>query len=270
MRLADLQRAFQAHVLKGTAGIHQSIVGSPDFPVEFRLGVYADAYHLRLTEALAHTYPRLQQALGHDAFAQMTRNYLAVRPSTHVSVRWFGDQLSEYLEQDAQLRRKPWLAELAQWEWTVAAAFDAADAEPLTQEVLGQIQSDAWPNLRFQFHPSVQTLHLLTNAAVIYQALSEDRKPPSPISLRTAQIWLLWRQDVTTRYRLLEEDEAQALETVAGLEPDRVGMFQEMCEALCQFHAENDVPPIAAGMLKAWLAQGLIVAVASTEESPVE
>lgn len=261
MQLAELQRALQDHVLHGGRTIYKSIVGSADFPAAFRLSVYADAYHLRLTDALAHTYPRLQQLLGVEAFAVLARSYLASRPSTHVSVRWFGDQLAEHLAQDVQYLRKPWLAELAQWEWTIAAAFDASDAEPLTLEILGEIAADEWPELRFLFHPSVHTLHLRTNAAVLCQALSENQRVPAPTALRAPQFWVIWRQGTTTRYRLLDENEAQALETLAGLAPDKIGMFQEMCETLCQFHDTYEVPMIAAGMLKAWLAQGLIIAV---------
>jgi hypothetical protein len=261
MQLAELQRAFQDHVLLGSHGIYKAVLGSADFPAAFRMGVYADAYHLRLTEALAHTYPRVQQSLGNEAFASMARSYLAARPSSHVSVRWFGDQLAAHLAQDAQYRRKPWVAELAQWEWTVAAAFDASDADPLGLDALAGISTEEWPDLRFQFHPSVHTLYLQTNAAVIFQALSEEAKVPGAVVFRTPQVWVIWRQELTTRYRLLDENEAQALQTLAGLAPDRVGLFKEMCETLCQFHDTYDVPLIAAGMLKTWLTQGLIVAV---------
>lgn len=261
MQLAKLQRAFQDHLLHGGRTIFETAVGSAEFPADFRMGVYVDAYQVRLAEALAHTYPRLQQLLGPEAFAALARSYLAERPSTHVSVRWFGDQLAEHMAQDAQYRRKPWLAELAQWEWTLAAAFDAPDADPLTLDVLGDIAADEWPDLHFVFHPSVHTLHLRTNAAVLSQALSENQRVPAPTALRSPQFWVIWRQGLSARYRLLDENEAQALETLAGLAPDKMGMFKEMCETLCQFHETYDVPLIAAGMLKSWLAQGLIVAV---------
>src|SRR5690606_40146004 len=59
--------------------------------------VYADAYRLRLIEALAHNYPRLQQLLGEEEFSTVARSYLDEHPSRSVSVRWFGNRLAVHL-----------------------------------------------------------------------------------------------------------------------------------------------------------------------------
>ena len=66
-------------------------------PLRSRLRIYADAYRLRLTDALAHNYPCLQQLLGAEAFAALAQRYLDEHPSTSVSVRWFGHQLAAEL-----------------------------------------------------------------------------------------------------------------------------------------------------------------------------
>lgn len=251
MHLAALQRAFQNHVLREEPAIAAVIKSAEDFPATTRLRIYADAYRLRLIDALAHNYPRLRQLLGEAAFAQLALEYLAALPSTNNSVRWFGDRLASHLSRQPLRLEQPWLAELARWEWATAAAFDAMDEQPLTLEAFAQSGAIAWEPLYLQFSASLQTLRLSTNAVSINQQLADEQGPAAPAVLDTPQDWLIWREEVV-RYRPMEAAEARAMATA------RMGAFADMCAALCEFHDAGQVPLIAAGMLKTWLAQGLI------------
>lgn len=262
MRLEELQRAFQDHVLHEGGTITNVINASARFSAANRMGVYSDAYRLRLTEALAHNYPHLERYLGEEAFAQLARRYISRYPSNHFSVRWFGDRLVDLLENEPPYNDRPWLADLARWEWAVAAAFDAPDATPVRIEALSEIDANDWPDLRFQFHPSMLMLPLQTNAPTVAQARESDTNCPIPAIMHAPQIWLIWRQDFTARFRQLNDDEAEALETMSGAAvPETQGTFEEMCDVLCRHHDTDDVPLIAAGMLKTWATQELITAI---------
>lgn len=254
MHLAAMQRAFQHYVLNEEPSIAAVIQSSEDFPATTRLRVYADAYRLRLIDALAHNYPRLQQLLGQAAFAQLALEYLVALPSTNNSVRWFGDRLAAHLSQASSYREQPWLAELARWEWATAAAFDAADEQPLTLEAFTESGAIGWEPLYLQFHASVQILCLTTNAAQLDQQLVNELPPAAAAVLDRPQDWLIWREEIV-RYRPMQAAEARAMARA------RTGTFADLCETLCEFHDAAQVPLIAAGMLKAWLTQGLIVAV---------
>ncbi|MDY6948994.1 MAG: DNA-binding domain-containing protein, partial [Pseudomonadota bacterium] len=162
--LAELQRDFQRHVMHGHERIVDAVGGSPRVPATVRLAVYSQAYRLRLTDALASTLPCLQQLMGKDQFAAIASDYIDLSPSTYASIRWFGDQLPLLLRRS--FPEQPWLAELASWEWAIAAAFDGADAAPIGVEALATVAPDQWPTLQFQFHPTVQCLQMRTNAPV--------------------------------------------------------------------------------------------------------
>ena len=257
MRLAEMQRAFQDHVLHEAMSIAESIQQSEQFPAAARLGIYSNAYGLRLHDALAYNYPRLQQLMGTAAFAELARHYLAAQPSTNISVRWFGHRLAAHLERHAAHCDKPWLSELASWEWAIAAAFDAADETPMSLAAFAEIGAIGWPALYLQFHPSLRTLRLRTNAAQLSRQLADESEVVVPALLDAAQHWLIWREELKVRYRPMSDAEAGALEMMAGT---RRGTFADMCETLCQFHEAEEVPLLAAGMLKKWLTQGLIVA----------
>jgi hypothetical protein len=252
MNLAQLQRAFQSHVLKGEEAIAAAINQSEAVPATTRLAVYADAYRLRLADALAHNYPRLQQLLGDENFSVLARDYLDAHPPTEPSVRWFGHRLAEYLQQHHP--DPPLLADLASWEWAIAAAFDATNTEPLTEAAMSAIDPTQWATLRLQLHPSVQSLRMNTNAPAVFKALSSDAEPPSPETLSTPQNWVIWRQEVTPRYRSVPEDEAAALQALVLQRT-----FEQLCEVLCDWHDVEDVPPRAVILLKGWIRDEMIV-----------
>lgn len=252
--LADLQRDFQRHVMHGHERIVDAVEGTSNVPAALRLSIYSEAYRLRLTDALASTLPRLQQLLGQEQFAEVAREYIDLCPSSYPSIRWFGDRMPRLLLKS--FPQQPWLAELATWEWAIAAAFDGADAEPVGIEALAAVAPEQWPALTFQFHPTVQVLPMHTNAPVLFKALSADDSPPEPVTFDEPQSWLIWRDGLKTQYRSLSPDESAALEVMRG-----GGSFEMLCDALCAWHEADAVPAQAAGSLKRWVVEQMIVGV---------
>jgi hypothetical protein len=247
-QLANLQRELQRHVLSGDAAITSAVIGTTAVPAATRLAVYSNAYRIRLADALGSNMPQLRQFLGDEAFGAIAGSYIDECPSRFASIRWFGGRLAQSLAQSHPAL--PWLAELAQWEWALAASFDAEDAHIVGIEALASVAPGDWAGLRLQFHPSVQYLELATNAQLLFKALSEEQPLPEPALLERAQPFLLWRQDLKTQYRSLLPDEVGALAVV------RAGdTFGAMCEALCEWHEVDQVPLVAAGMLKRWLVE---------------
>jgi hypothetical protein len=250
--LAQLQRDLQHHVLNGDAAIADAVNGTAAVPAATRLAVYSNAYRIRLADALGDNMPRLREFLGEEEFGAVAARYIDAHPSQFASIRWFGDRLAQELERSHS--EQPWVAELARWEWALAASFDAQDAPTVGIEALASIAPGDWGELHLQFHPSVQQLLLTTNAQALFKALAEEQSPPEPAILEHPQSWLLWRQDLKTQYRSLEPAETAALTVVRG-----GGSFGEMCEALCEWHEAAEVPLVAAGMLKRWIVETLLI-----------
>lgn len=252
--LAELQRDFQRHVMHGHERIVDAIEDSAAVPATLRLSIYSEAYRLRLTEALASTLPRLQQLLGTERFAELAREYIDLCPSSYPSIRWFGDRMPHLLQKS--FPEQPWFAELATFEWAVAAAFDGADAEPVGIEALAAIAPEQWPTLAFRFHPTVQVLAMHTNAPVLFKALSADDPLPGCVMLDEAQSWLIWREQLRPQYRSLGPDEVAALQVMRD-----GGSFEMLCDRLCAWYAADAVPAQAAGLLKRWVVEQMIVGV---------
>lgn len=253
--LADLQRAFQRGVLQDDPEILHVIAESDSVSAGTRMGIYREAYRLRLVEALGSNYPRLRQLVGEHAFATLAEGYVAAHPSRYASIRWIGEALHSELARS--FASKPWLAELARWEWAIAAAFDAPDLQPLTIERMKDFSSEDWPQLRFEFHPSLQRLRMQTNAPALFKALSEDGDAPAPSTARSNAEWIIWRQQITPCYRSLDASEAAALDTLLAQ-----GTFESMCTALCDWHAPQDASLRAATLLRRWFEEDLVCNIA--------
>lgn len=252
-QLAQLQAGFQAYLLddaRNTA--FKGIVDDKKVGATKRLKIYHDAYRLRIVDALATAYPMLKAYLGDDLFENAARSYLTKTPSTYPNLRWYGAQMSAHLQQT--LPKYPIAAELAQFEWRLNLAFDAEDTPVLTIQDLAAIPPENWADLRFKIQPSTQILAFNDNAVAVWQALNIDKTPPKPLKKATETHWLIWRQDLTSKFRSLDKTELFALNmALTG------ASFGALCEAL--FETLDDAATAqAAQYLAGWLEAELISA----------
>jgi len=253
-RLPDIQEAFQRFLLAGDPEIRSHVVGTSRVPVETRLGIYGDGYRLRLIEALQTSFPVLADLLGEADFQTLGARYVDTHESTFFSIRYYGDQLAGFLESDADYSKAPVLAELARWEWAMAAVFDAADAEPIDISAFAQLAPEDWAQLRFEWSPSVQIVELQWNVPELWKAVTEDTQRPDPGLNPKLSSWILWRRELQLYFRPLADEEA------AVIAASRAGQsFGELCVLLCEHLGEEAASLHAAGFLRGWVQSGLIV-----------
>lgn len=261
--LAKLQHTFQDCVLNSgnalsTAWVSASGRASP----EIQLSIYTHAYRSRLLEVLTNDYPAVLMAIGEDQFSRLANDYIQAHPSHYFSLRDFGRHLPSFvaalIQQDAGYREMPWLHELTLFEWTLGQAFDAADAPRLNEQDMSAILSQAWPKLRFIPHPSVHRLDFVWNIPEMWQLLTDDNPVQVTARRDTASPWLIWREQLVTRFRSLQIDEQRAFDAMR-----EGGRFNEMCEVLTPLMNEDKVPLRIASLLKSWITEGLISGVES-------
>jgi hypothetical protein len=285
--LRRLQEDFQGYLLTLDARMRPHVLGSAQAGAEERLAIYANAYRLRLLEALGTDYPGLQTLLGDDEFDAMGRAYIAAHPSSHFSLRWFGDHMSEFLRTTEPYSKYPVFAEMAAFEWAKSDAFDATDCAVVCINDMAAIPPDAWPELRFVPHASLRRLDLRWNVPAVWKAIDAAQGcasvPHRDVPMPRAQdaqerpagggmpgataaqeppaleendypiAWLVWRQDLLTYFRSLNVDEAWALDALQRGEP-----FAAICEGLTEWVDARNAAAHAAGLLKLWLEDGLI------------
>jgi hypothetical protein len=242
-------------LLMGDDAILKSVVDAPPLAPAERVRVYRTAYRVRLRDALKDTYPVLFKILGDEVFESLGDAFIGAHPSVHRSIRWYGRELADFLTQLPPYAEQPILAEIARFEWTLSEVFDAADAVPVGRHALQAVDPDSWDQLGFVFHPSLRLLDLSWNTVAVWQAMSRDEDPPQPEAAETPIPWLLWRRDLTNRFRSLDAAEKASLE--AGLSGKRFGT---MCAVLRQWLPEEEIPRRAATLIGTWTDSGIITA----------
>jgi hypothetical protein len=251
-----LQHRFQQYLIGDSDEIESDIVSTTDALAEHRLGTYYNAYRIRLIDCLAVDYSALDKYLGREAFENLTLDYLKHYPSTHPSVRWFGKHLPEYLNAYIEGNEGELKHEIADYEWARSLVFDAADESNLFHlEDMAQVPPENWGSITLVFKPAVQWRDLFWNVPTIVTALENDQ----PIERDRNEIpirWLLWRQQMKTHWRSLEAHEAWAFEQML------LGAnFAEICEGLIEWIDAGQVALAAAGFLKQWITDELVISI---------
>ena len=258
MTLAELERAVQRHVLAGgplPAALERAVAP----PAAERWDIYVEAYRLRLTEALATQYPALAARTGRESFAERMRAFIAATPSPHRSIRDYGHELADHLAAGARDLEGEMRAELAAFEWRLAASFDAAPGSPASPADLAGVAPEDWPGLRFRGVPALGRLATRTNAVAVWRAAkaaAEAGGPEAAVALPPAACterveWLILRPDLDTQFRSMPAGEAAALDRLLG-----GASFGRLCEELAETLGDDAAAAAtAAGWLKGWLLE---------------
>lgn len=152
--LADTQRGFAAHLLRGDTGIEEAL--RPGLPVA-RLSVYRNTVMGSLVVVLGQAYPTVRSALGEARFTALAGRFAAENPPRRPMLWSYGDTLPAWLEA-AGSSLPPWLPDLARLDHAMHEALFAADAEPLDPVRLATVPPDSVADLRLVLHPSVRLI----------------------------------------------------------------------------------------------------------------
>ncbi|GGY65605.1 DUF2063 domain-containing protein [Cellvibrio zantedeschiae] len=259
--LAELQSALQDFVLDKTQHAADLTLETPAFSRQERLGIYHHAYRLRLIDALRNDYTALEAFVGEDDFLAIANEFITAYPSHHPSLRWLGEKLAEFLSTHTIWKTKIPIAEIAAFEWAQTMAFDAADEPTSTLDDVRALAPDAWMTMQLKFHESAQLLNFYSNAPALWSSLINEENTVEPEIMSEANAWLIWRDDLRVVYRPLQQTEAWALQ--AFLEGKN---FAEVCEGLCEWFDEEQVPMQAAQYLQQWILGNVITKILTAEQ----
>ena len=254
MTLATLQSRFLNYLRARSDDVRAQVRGGPKAGVDTMLGIYRNAYAIRLIKILRGDFSRLHRLVGDAMFDRLAGDYLAAQPSTSFSVRWVGAGLPDFLAAHETWRRNPELAQLARLEWAQIMAFDAADVPLARREDLAPIAPADWPNLVFAPHASVQVLAISPDIFAMWQVLGGDEALGArPTRFAADTPHLVWRLGLDVKLRPLEPDEAEAFAAAIAGEN-----FAAICERLADFVGFERAAARAAELLDRWLNAGMI------------
>jgi hypothetical protein len=113
---------------------------------------------------------------------------------------------------------------------------------------------EAWGDLTFTTLPSTRRL---THTVAVPQAWQKrEQVEPGNLHVETEPKpaeWVVWRPELRTNFRSLETDEATIFDALAAGRS-----FPEICEVMATFIGGEAAPARAAGLLRAWVDEGMI------------
>ncbi len=173
------------------------------------LAAYRANAHATAQRALQAVYPVLEQLIGADNFAYLTRDFWHQCPPQRGDLAQWGEGFAAFVAASAQLADTPYLADVARIEWALHTCALAADR---VQDMAGfALLSQHDPqDVALRAAPGACVLHSAYPAAAItlaHQDLSDLGDAASLLRAGTAQSALVWRQGFAPRLRVLHESE---------------------------------------------------------------
>jgi hypothetical protein len=276
VKLAELQSLFQAAVLTGDAedGALLDVVAPPreaDRPT--MMGVYVNAYRLRLAEFLDEDFPALRVLLGDDDFEALVEAYIDENPSRLRNARWYATRLPEFMRESENWSANALAIGLALFERALTDAYDAADAPAQSIETLAEFSPQDWPRLGFTFHPSLRLIEVAAGVLDAYAAATADEQDEEradeedegaledrPSDASESETIAIWRADLDPAYRQLDPDEYLALFEAMGGQS-----FGDICQLVAFQNEGQSATERLARFLVTWFSEGLVIGVAEAK-----
>ena len=126
-----------------------------------RFAVYRNNVVASLIDALADTFPVVQELVGEPFFRAMARLFIQTEPPRSPVLAYYGESFPEFIERFPPAASVPYLVDVARLEMLRVQAYHAIDRAPLTPEMINRALAnpEALPDLVLEFHPSMALLH---------------------------------------------------------------------------------------------------------------
>jgi hypothetical protein len=125
-----------------------------------RFAVYRNNVAVSLIDALADTFPVVQELVGEEFFRAMARVFVQAHPPRSRLMAYYGETFADFVASFLPAAPVPYLADVARLEMARVRAYHAADVAPLDPEALQAALTDPQQlmQLRLVLHPGVQVI----------------------------------------------------------------------------------------------------------------
>lgn len=153
--LHELQSLFTAALLQDDAAALIDLVEPGAIGASERIAVHRNNVLVSLVDALADTFPAVQQLVDPRFFAYAATEFVRTAPPTQPCLASYGAGFPDFLADFPPCRDLSYLADVARLEWLLHQAAVAEDAAPLAPQVLAGIAPEDAPRLLLGLHPAV-------------------------------------------------------------------------------------------------------------------
>ncbi|MGE0725449.1 MAG: DUF2063 domain-containing protein [Alphaproteobacteria bacterium] len=180
-----------------------------------RFAVHRNNVVAGLSAAVAARFPAVARIVGDDFFGAMARVFVRTHPPRTPVLHEYGEAFPAFVEGFPPAAELPYLADVARLELARGAAWHAADADPVSHEVLAAIPPHALPEARLHLHPSLYVVASPHPILTIW-SMNGGGREPEPIAAWRPQTVLVIRPHGEVEMREIAPDEARLIAELAS------------------------------------------------------
>lgn len=233
-------------IAAGRGPVLSFIQEAPPLGREERLGIYANAYFVRLLDALGAVFPGVRRVLGSADFGRLAADYLARHPSRSPIIENAAEALPAFLRGHELCRTHLFLGDLARLEWEVLDCLYTDRLPALDPLAFSAVPADAWAATRLTLDPSARVVEADWPVDLLWRG-SADRPR------RRKRRLLLYRDDRWVRVEAVESDAACAFRLLR--EGQTLGV---VCAGLEEICGSRKAAETARRLLADWCRSGVI------------
>ena len=222
-----------------------SVTGPKGKSATKRYNVYRNNVTVGLIDALAAVFPATMRITGEDFFRAMARFHARATPPTSPLLFEYGRDFPDFIQSYEYARSMPWLADVARIERAWLDAYHAADAEPLTPNVLASIPQERLADTVLRPHPATLIVRSRFPAVTIVTTNKSDG-PVGRIEETDPEDALVTRPALEVIVRRLPPGGAAFLTSLIAGEPLGAAAGSALAD-----HPEFDLAANIAGMIEA-------------------
>ena len=181
-----------------------------------RFGIYRNNVAASLTDAMADSYPVVQQLVGDAFFRAMAGEFVGAFPPRSPVLAWYGASFPDFIAAFPPVAELPYLADVARLEWRRVESWHSADAVPVTECDLTNLLADEakLARSRFVLHPAARLLTSRYPVASLWAAHQSDTAEVAlgQIDMSTPETALLVRPDLDVEIFRIESAAGKFIE----------------------------------------------------------
>lgn len=247
--LTEIERRMKSWVQPERKQMDCNLNEQAGDPGQERLEVYAGGYKARIYESLADAFEAVRKVAGDENFLEMTDLYAAQCPSKHYNLNYAGKFFPEFLKNTDELKKYPFLIELAQFEWAVMEVFDAYSEKPFDMSALAGLGMEDWDKISFTFQPYTYLYRSSWPVLDIWKARNNPDFSVKKVK-KQRQDSLLFRVQTEIHTRVMAEKEYDLLDAL--LQGLNLG---EACEKI---NLSEEETGFIQQCFQFWVSAGLI------------
>ncbi len=255
MMLRELQKQFLNDLFNNQSSpkIESSILNTGSRTALEQFQSYRDSVIGGMIDALADSFPVIQQLVGEQFFNFISSRYIRITPSLSPDLNNYGGGFADFIETLDNLEALPYLSDVARLEWYWQHIINGGNCKPSNLTQLAELGENDSDTIIFSLCPHANVLHSDYAIHKIWQANQQSAVDTqnTQIDINNNVNLLVWRNELTLEMNITLLDSNQ-LFFLALINQGMI--FSEVCSVYDKKYPDDDIGVILSHCIQSgWI-----------------